>query len=567
MGRCIESFDFEWEIVMRFSVWRTTLMASVLTIVSVANALTAQENVGPALAAEAAKYLPEESIGTVTLWPSRTMNLPRFRLAPLEVATAAGLEQVGVDPLTIQRIDVMLPMPGPVGVQFGAVLQMAEPISLNDLNPQVFGANEEQDEKGFKFRMMDGPPDPEVILHQAGPKTILLGTKIFVKRMVTPRRAPTSLTTTLTSIASAQDALVLLSVKSLRPVIDGGIESMQGQLPPQLVGDLKVVSTSTDFMALRLTLDDTEKLQLMASANDDAAAAEMEKSLMRLIDFTKATIVQQSKMSVPNDGSATSEASQKYIDRVSGEITKMLTPKRNGKRVVLEVEGIENTATIGTLVGLLLPAVQSARQAAQRMQGSNNLKQLALAMHNYESAYRTLPATAILERGTGKPLLSWRVAVLPFIEQAALYNQFHLDEPWDSEHNIKLLERMPETFASKGKKLKPGYTVYVAPVNDETLLRKDELSKFASITDGTSNTIMLVEAGEEAAVPWTKPDDLDVDFENMRDLFTKLRSNSTPGVFQACLGDGSVRAMSTSIDMNMLRALLTRAGGEVINGF
>jgi hypothetical protein len=552
---------------MRVSVWHAALTTSMLSVAMFACSSVAQENTGAALAAEAAKYLPEESIGTVTLWPARTMSLPRFRLAPLEVVTASGMEQVGVDPLKIQRVDVMLPMPGPAGMQFGAVLQMTEPVSLSDLHPQVFGPNEEQDEKGFKFRMMDGPPNPEVILHQAGPKTILLGTKIFVKRMVTQRRAPTSLTTTLTSVAAGQDALVLLSIKTLRPVIEGGIDSMQGQLPPELAGDLKVVTASTDFMALRLTLDKGEKLQLMASANDDAAAAEMEKSLMNLIAFSKAMVVEQTKAAIPDDGSATSAATHSYVDRVSNEISGMLTPKRNSKRIVLEVEGIENTATIGTLVGLLLPAVQAARQAAMRMDSSNNLKQLGLAMHNYESAYRSLPATAILERDTGKPLLSWRVAILPFIEQAALYNQFHLDEPWDSPHNIKLLDMMPITYQSKSKNVKPGHTVYVAPVSEETLLRKDELAKFRDITDGTSNTIMLIEAGEEAAVPWTKPDDLDVALENMAEVIAKLKNETGQPIFQACFGDGSVRAIDINIDLEVLKALLTRAGGEVVGDF
>ena len=548
---------------MRVSCVRA-LVASLLLVVSWTNTLTAQENAGATLAVEAVKYLPEESIATVTLWPARTAKLPRFRLAPLEVASAAGLEQVGIDPLAIQRIDVMLPMPGPAGVQFGAVIQMAASVNLNDLNPQVFGANEEQDEKGFKYRLLEGPPDPQVVLHQAGPKTILLGTKIFLKRMVTQRRAPTSLTTTLASVTAGQDALVLLSIKSLRPVIEGGIESMSGQLPPPVAADLMAVTKSTDFMALRLTLDGSEKLQVMASANDDAGAGEMEKSLMNLIAFGRQMIVQQTKTSIPSDGSQTSEAAHKYIDRVSAEVSGMLTPKLNGKRIVLEIEGIENTATIGTLVGLLLPAVQAARQAAQRMDSSNNLKQLGLALHNYESAYRHLPATAILERGTGKPLLSWRVAILPFIEEAALYNEFHLDEPWDSDHNIKLLDRMPATFSHKAKKVKPGYTVYVAPVNEETLLRKEELTTFPDITDGLSNTIMVVEASEEAAVPWTKPEDLDIDPANP---LNKLSSNVTPGIFQALFGDGSVRVISLSVDVNVLNALFTRAGGEVTNGF
>jgi Protein of unknown function (DUF1559) len=283
-----------------------------------------------------------------------------------------------------------------------------------------------------------------------------------------------------------------------------------------------------------------------------------------LIAIGREVFVAQARGGIPNNGSLTSDASNKYIDRVSSEMTTALTPKRNGKRMMLEIEGLENTATIGTLVGLLLPAVQSAREAARRAQSSSNLKQLALAMHNYHDAFQSFPATAILERGTGKPLLSWRVAILPFIEESALYNEFHLDEPWDSEHNKTLIARMPATFKREGKIVPPGHTVYVAPVNEETLLRKDEMARLADVTDGTSNTIMLVEAGEEAAVIWSKPDDLDVDFENP---LNKLSSAATAGIFQACFGDGSVRAISTSVDVNLLRALFTRAGGEVTNGF
>ena len=90
------------------------------------------------------------------------------------------------------------------------------------------------------------------------------------------------------------------------------------------------------------------------------------------------------------------------------------------------------------------------------MTASNNLKQLALGIHNFHSAYRKLPAARTDENG--QPLLSWRVAILPFIEQQALYEQFHLDEPWDSEHNLKLIDQMPATFTDPSLMLPPGMT-------------------------------------------------------------------------------------------------------------
>ncbi len=86
----------------------------------------------------------------------------------------------------------------------------------------------------------------------------------------------------------------------------------------------------------------------------------------------------------------------------------------------------------------------------------NNLKQIGLAMHNYESTFGTFPPAYIADKATGKPLLSWRVAILPFLEQDALYKQFHLDEPWDSAHNKTLIARMPPVYRSPGRRRQAG---------------------------------------------------------------------------------------------------------------
>ena len=94
--------------------------------------------------------------------------------------------------------------------------------------------------------------------------------------------------------------------------------------------------------------------------------------------------------------------------------------------------------------------------------------------------------------------------------------------------------------------------------------REAQAASGSTMSQAARNTIMLVEASEEAAVPWTKPEDLDIDFANP---LNKLSSNATPGIFQALFGDGSVRAISVSVDVNVLNALFTRAGGEVTNGF
>src|SRR5438093_7201056 len=88
----------------------------------------------------------------------------------------------------------------------------------------------------------------------------------------------------------------------------------------------------------------------------------------------------------------------------------------------------------------------AANEKEARQTSVNNLKQLALAMHNYHDTYGHLPPAA-LKNKKGKPLLSWRVALLPFVEEDKLYKEFRLDEPWDSAHNKKLLAKMPKLFA------------------------------------------------------------------------------------------------------------------------
>jgi prepilin-type processing-associated H-X9-DG protein len=214
------------------------------------------------------------------------------------------------------------------------------------------------------------------------------------------------------------------------------------------------------------------------------------------------------------------------------------------------------------LVALLMPATTSAREAARRAQCTNNLKQMALAFHNFHSAENHFPPAAITDKD-GKPLLSWRVAILPYLEQQDLYSKFHLDEPWDSPHNKALIPLMPATYACpSGMANQPHTTFYRVYTGKQTVFEGNEGQGIAGITDGTSNTLLVVEA--TAAVPWTKPDELRLDPDPEKPL-PKFEGKNHPGGFNAAFGDGSVRFIKNSIDPVVLRALITRNGGEVIN--
>jgi hypothetical protein len=198
------------------------------------------------------------------------------------------------------------------------------------------------------------------------------------------------------------------------------------------------------------------------------------------------------------------------------------------------------------------------KEAKQRMQSANNLKQLALAMHNYHDATGRFPPQAIYDKD-GKPLLSWRVLLLPYLDQNDLYKQFRLNEPWDSENNKKLLEKMPDVFAVPDTQAaKDHETYYQGFVGPGAVFDGKTGIKITDITDGTSNTILFVEAAKPVA--WSKPEDVTFD-NNM--LLPKVGGLYKNG-FQAALCDGSVRMLPPSVGEETLRALVTRNGGEVI---
>lgn len=208
---------------------------------------------------------------------------------------------------------------------------------------------------------------------------------------------------------------------------------------------------------------------------------------------------------------------------------------------------------------ILIPAVQKVRDAAARAQSQNNLKQMVLAMHNHNDAYGKLPAAAICDP-RGKPLLSWRVAILPLIEQQGLYSQFKLDEPWDSPHNKPLLALMPKTYQLPGDTTTPPdhtyYHVFVG--NGAAFELRRGLSIPGDFPDGTSNTILIVEA--DNAVPWTKPEDIPFDPNGPLPPLGKHHSR----IFLAGLGDGSVRSIPQGVSPATLKAAITRNGNDVL---
>jgi hypothetical protein len=189
----------------------------------------------------------------------------------------------------------------------------------------------------------------------------------------------------------------------------------------------------------------------------------------------------------------------------------------------------------------------------------DNLKQIVLGFHNYHDSNSNKLPSDILDKD-GKPLLSWRVAILPFIEEKKLYEEFKLDEPWDSVHNKKLIEKMPKIYAPVRVKAKAGETFYQTMTGEGTIFVNHKPSyNLGNIPDGTSNTGLVYEAGDP--VIWSKPADL---------LFDEKKPvPKLGGIFDGeCLvgmGDGSVRHLRKDRDEQQMKYLIMPADGNVIN--
>ncbi len=238
--------------------------------------------------------------------------------------------------------------------------------------------------------------------------------------------------------------------------------------------------------------------------------------------------------------------------------------RRTASGIEVVNHGTLPTISVGPLLplwfGVSIPAVAQVRTSAKHTQSMNNLKQIALCAFNYEATYQTFPPAFTSDKKTGKPLLSWRVAMLPYMEEVPLYNEFHLDEPWDSDHNKPLIAKMPKILRSPGSTVAPGMTNYLTIRHKDSAFPGKEGIKITAITDGTSNTLMAVEVDDDHAVTWTKPDDLDFDPQKPLAGLKGLWPNG----FIAAFCDGSVRFIPATVAPETMRRLVYRNDGNPV---
>ena len=270
------------------------------------------------------------------------------------------------------------------------------------------------------------------------------------------------------------------------------------------------------------------------------------------------------------------------ICMIGGLRESLRSERESGLKPALSIPEVAVILVIqAVLYALLLPPVGNVRTAARRTQCKNNLKQLGLAMHNYHDDYGRFPAAAgITEEVTSPVPASWRVTMLPYIEQAQLHTEYNLKRPWDSPENLPIAVRRIEAYICPSQPLiaqsnaeSQFFTSYVLPTGIHSIFPADgkPAHSLTDILDGTSNSLLIMEACGTRIV-WTNPQDVDVDSATIginlpgreAGFSDGIMSSHHTGGAQAALADGSVRFISADTDPKILKALLTVDGNEEV---
>lgn len=353
---------------------------------------------------------------------------------------------------------------------------------------------------------------------------LFIGTQASRERLAVATPAPRpELLRALEAVAGSEAQAVFIPSAAARRVV----EELMPTLPAEAGGGaMATLTRGILWAALGVDSSPQPGLRLVVqSQSGEAARALQHFAASRLRDYVPQT------------------------DKIVGTLSPEVKQDR-----LLVVLGSDKIAQVGTA---LRPLVDLSTQSVRRSESTNQLKRIAMAMHTYADAFKHFPLAAITD-SEDRPLLSWRVTILPYIDQAPLYKQFHLDEPWDSEHNRKLIDHMPHVYRSFASLAPRDRTSFVVATGAGTVFEGTPGTGFGDITDGTSNTLMVFEADDEHAAIWTKPDDYKFDPEHPSAGFTSPYPDGRLLLF--C--DGSVHFIRQKLDDETIRRLILRSDGK-----
>ena len=460
-----------------------------------------------------------------------------------------------------------LTLVGPAGVEADdwndqaiVILQFGQPVNVSELAAAGKW-------KLTELSATSAPPDApgEMAYGKPDDKTVILGKAPQLARYMASRRKgkPQIAAGEGWEQVAAGALVAAIDMQAIRDEI-AKKGPPRGKMPPEL-GAVAPLWQDTEYVAAGIILEGKDvHLRGVATCHDEALAenvAETAKAALTLARNAMRNSREREK-NLPGFVTVMFDTAEKLLKSVKVEQTQSLVVAQTSTTIP-DVKSAAGASLFGALT--------EARGAAQRMSSANNLKQIMIAMHNWADTYggRFPPPVLYGKDGKGKVPHSWRVALLPYLEQQALYDQYHFDEPWDSPANKEVLAKMPAVFRHPSEDEKSTNASYylLRPdrLTDErpeggfpTAFSKTSGVRFADILDGTSNTIAVIEAKRD--IPWTKPDDIVFD-----PAFAKpaIDSYSKEG-FQAAFCDGAVKFISNKVEPKILQFMIMPQDGNPI---
>ena len=370
------------------------------------------------------------------------------------------------------------------------------------------------------------------------PQTVLYAPEAVVKATI-DRQGTAEASPLSAQLQALQDRDFAVAI-DLAPV---DAMSKSGQLElPFMVQIFAAPLLKCRYLSLAADINGGHLLQVNLVAADEAGAKQLHQMLNPLLtDGIAKARAAKDDPSLPAEASPFLPLGLQILDG-----TKLTQTGDALSLVVARPAGLEDLPTLAR------PAIRDAVKKKGEAQARNDLKQIGLAMHNFHEVNNSFPSN---DRGSTEAVgLSWRVHILPYLEAAPLYNEFHMDEPWDSEHNKALISRMPKTYGASAE----GKTSIHVFVGEGTPFGGKPFS-LSEVTDGTSNTILCVRAGEDTADIWTKPGGLTFDKENPIAALGMIGD-----MFDVLFMDASARSLPKSIDAATLGNLIQHNDGNPV---
>ena len=348
---------------------------------------------------------------------------------------------------------------------------------------------------------------------------------------------------------AGDEVCCLVDVDRIRPMIEASVSSV----PSPAMGMFQPLWADAKLLLVGANLSSPTTLHASVWSPSEEGARRLTRTVESLAILGQ-NLLEQQRTKFDQLPAEAQGAASILIGRLEDLLGSCQT-EQTGTRMTATFSTEEGTVPV--MIGILLPAIQSARAAARRTRSMNNLKQIMVALHNYHDVHKTFPGPAVIGPD-GETKHSWRVAILPYLGEQQLYDEYDFSQPWNSERNKQVLAKIPPVFRHPKDDSTSTNASYFALVGEQTAFGNGAGNEIRSFTDGTSNTGMVFEA--QRRIPWTKPEDVPFDSEDVPELGGWQSEGYNVG-----MSDGAVFFLSKAIDKDVLKNLMTRNDGNLVD--